>query len=114
MLISVLLFMAGASGASVAFAGSWVGSYTNTSGETGADRLTLSEDASGAISGDWAGMAVAGRRLNDNTLEIWGSTAKRSYQGTGSINGGVLTIRYNASRLDSSGSYQGTSVFRRP
>jgi hypothetical protein len=108
------LVLTGSVWAATAFAGTWTGSYTNESGEVGSDRMTLSEGANGEISGDWAGMPVTGQRANPDSFDIWGSTAKRSYQGIGRVSNGVLTVDYTANRLDTGGSYRGRSVLRRP
>jgi hypothetical protein len=117
--ITILLFLcltltsANGAWASVDFSGTWVGHYTNDGGQTAQDSLQLSWTGDG-YTGTWSQMPVKAREINGNTIEIWGSTAKRSYLGTGSFDGTYLTIYYTASRLDQGGSYTGSSVLRRP
>lgn len=107
----VLLLSAIATTAAPTFTGRWVGHYTNVTGESGSDELALYEDPSGNLSGNWSGMAVRGQRLNADTFEIKASNQRRHYRGTGNLSGNTLTINYTATRLDSSGSYDGRSIF---
>lgn len=96
------------------FAGRWVGHWSNSLGERGDDSLVLREDADGNISGIWTNeVHVSGQRINRNTIELTGQTSARSYQITATIEGGVMTLKYIATRLDSDGSYQGRSTFTR-
>jgi hypothetical protein len=94
--------------------GLWSGTWSNTLGESGPDSLSLSEDASGNLSGIWSGsIEVSGRRLAGGQIELQGQTVNRAFTIRGALEGGGLVLRYTAQRLDSSGSYSGQSRFQR-
>ena len=100
--------------ASEAFTGQWVGSYTNSVGESGNDSLFLTETPDGRLSGKWTGtIPISGRRINANTAQLRAGTAKRSYQITLVIQGNTMTLKYVATRLDSAGAYEGVAKLRR-
>jgi hypothetical protein len=95
-------------------AGAWSGRWTNALGEQGADSLVLEETPDGSLSGTWSGsVSVNGRRLSATRLTLAGRTATREYEVSGTFVNGVLTLTYEARRLDSGGSYRGTSEFTR-
>lgn len=90
--------------------GKWTGYWQNNLGEKGKDSLVLTEDANGNFEGMWTGdISVRGRRLDANTVQLWGQTATRSYRLTGTLSQSVLVLNYAAERTDSSGSYEGKS-----
>jgi hypothetical protein len=94
----------------VAFAGKWSGTWSNSVGQTGDDTLVLTEDEDGNLSGTWTGeVEVTGKRVNRNSFELQGKTAKRSYQITGAVKDGTLALKYIVTRLDSDGHYDGKS-----
>ena len=95
----------------VAFAGSWSGTWSNSVNQSGDDTLVLTEDADGNLSGKWTGeVDVTGMRINRNSFELKAKTAKRSYQITGTIKDGTMTMKYIVTRLDSDGTYNGKST----
>lgn len=92
------------------FAGKWTGQWSNSLGERGDDSLVLTEDSNGKLSGVWTDeVAVSGKRINRNTIELQGQTAARSYQITATVIGNEMVMKYMATRLNSSGSYDGQS-----
>ncbi len=92
------------------FAGQWKGQWSNSLGERGDDSLVLKEDSNGKLSGVWTNeVALSGRRINRNTLELQGQTETRSYQITATVIGNEMVMQYLSTRLNSSGSYNGTS-----
>jgi hypothetical protein len=92
------------------FAGQWTGQWSNSLGERGDDSLVLKEDSNGKLSGVWTNeVAVSGRRINRNTIELQGQTGTRSYQITATVIGNEMVMQYLSTRLNSSGSYNGTS-----
>jgi hypothetical protein len=95
-----------------AFTGRWEGEWRNSLGETGADSLALREDPDGTLNGIWTSeIEVSGNRINANTVELRGRTATRSYQITATLNRekNELELIYIFTRLNTSGSYQGSS-----
>jgi hypothetical protein len=95
-----------------AFTGRWEGEWRNSLGETGADSLALREDPDGTLNGIWTNeIEVSGNRINDNTLELRGRTATRSYQITATLNRekNELDLKYMVTRLNTSGFYHGSS-----
>lgn len=96
------------------FSGQWTGQWSNSLGEQGDDSLVLTEDANGNLSGVWTNeVAVSGRRINRNTLELQGQTAARSYQITATVRGNEMVMKYMSTRLNGSGSYHGKARFIR-
>ena len=95
-------------------AGSWEGSWTNSLGEHGGDSLVLEESNDRKIAGTWSGnIPVSGGWINITTFKLHAQTQQRDYAITGTIQDDNLTLRYVATRLDSDGSYRGTSRFTR-
>lgn len=90
--------------------GKWSGPWTNSLGEKGVSTLKLSEDSAGKLRGIWDGIEVSGKRTDRNTIELQGKTKTRSYQVTGTITDGTMTLKYVATRLDADGSYDGQST----
>jgi tetratricopeptide (TPR) repeat protein len=94
--------------------GSWWGHWMNSLGEKGTESLVLEESGDGRISGTWSGkIRVSGRRVNATTIELRGQTPTRAYEITGTFQENALTFQYLARRLDTAGSYEGTSTFTR-
>jgi hypothetical protein len=87
--------------------GMWEGDFSNSLGEKGKSILELLDDEGGRLSGTWDKVALKGRRVNANTVELEGKNASRSYQMTGTLSGDTLTLRYLVTRLNASGSYEG-------
>ncbi|MGC9967243.1 MAG: caspase family protein [Syntrophobacteraceae bacterium] len=101
----------GAAGSSSNFSGKWVGFWENSSKETGKDSLVLNEDADGNIKGTWSGdVKVNGKRIDANTAQLSGKTAKRSYEFVATEQKGAISLEYVAKRLDRGGSYEGKST----
>lgn len=101
--------------ASRSLTGNWAGTWSNTVGETGPDQLSLQEDSSGNLSGTWSGnIAVRGRRLSANQIELSGANPTRAFTIRGEVRGQELILRYTARRLNAPGSYTGESRFRLP
>ncbi len=95
------------------FSGSWSGNWVNSLGEKGTDSLVLEESGNGEIKGTWGGnIRVTGRRINETNITLQGQTQRRAYKVQGTIQGNELILRYTVDRLDSSGSYEGESIFR--
>ena len=96
------------------FAGRWIGTYANSTGETGRDSLVVTEGPNGELRAVWTGnINLAGRRTNATSAQLSGRTAKRSYQITATVRGNAMTMQYLATRLDSSGTYSGAVSLRR-
>lgn len=94
--------------------GEWIGTWSNSVGESGADTLALQEDRLGNLSGVWSGnIPVRGRRLSLTEIELRGSNARRDFTVRGTLQGEELVLRYNARRLDAQGSYTGECHFRK-
>ena len=87
--------------------GEWRGSYENSTGEIGNTVLSLDENQEGFLRGRWDGIPINGRRINRNTIEFRGQTETRSYLATATVKRGAMEISYLATRLNSSGSYEG-------
>ena len=94
-------------------AGEWTGHYSNSVGEKGETSLSLREREDGTLRGTWDGVEVRGRRVNQDTIELRGETATRSYQITGTRDGRAMELKYIATRLNSSGTYEGNARLHR-
>ena len=93
--------------------GSWVGQWTNSTGEIGSDSLIIQEDTNGNLQGIWSGtVTVEGRRTGTASFEMSGETANREYFAKVTLNNGDLLIDYTAWRLNTTGSYSGKSILR--
>ncbi|QEL15196.1 hypothetical protein [Limnoglobus roseus] len=96
-----------------AFEGKWSGPWTNSLNEKGESKLELTETADGTLTGSWDGFEVTGRRVNKTTFEIRGQTKTRSYQMTGTVAKGELTLKYLVTRLGGmDGSYDGKATLQ--
>lgn len=95
------------------FAGQWAGNWRNSLGEKGNSSITLSENSSGQISGTWDGVSVYGKRSNKTAFELTGKNKERSYQMTGTLESGLLTLKYTVTRLNMDGSYSGEATLKR-
>jgi len=94
-------------------AGEWRGHYQNSTGGEGDSKLFLHEDSGGHLHGTWDGTPVRGRRISGDSIELRARTAKRSYQITGTREGRTMVLKYLVTRLDSSGTYDGSARLHR-
>lgn len=97
----------------VDFAGTWSGTWKNSTGESGKMTMTLTEDEKGNFTGRWDDVEVSGRRKNRNTLELSGSKPTRSYQYTATIKNGTMSMTYIVTRINMDGSYTGSCTLKR-
>jgi hypothetical protein len=90
------------------FSGTWVGSWSNSLGEKGKETLKMEETESGTITGQLSDVPVKGHRVDIDTIELTGHTAKRSYRITGNVTQNAMTLTYTATRLTpEGGTYEG-------
>ena len=95
------------------FVGRWTGDWKNSLGDSGKSTLDLNRSGPTRFSGTWDGVPVSGRRTNPNSVELDGRTKARSYRITLTVRNGTMDLTYIVTRLDSSGSYTGSSTLRR-
>lgn len=95
------------------FAGTWSGTWWNSTGQNGALTMRLSEDSAGRLNGNWDDVKVTGNRTNNTTLELRGTNPTRSYHYTATIHNGKMRIKYVATRLDADGFYDGGCTLTR-
>jgi hypothetical protein len=88
--------------------GKWTGTWTNSLGEHGNETLEISDGTEGNFSGLWSGsINISGKWTGRSSMNFSGKTDTRSYEAEGTILGNTLTIKYTATRLNSSGTYTG-------
>jgi len=92
------------------FAGKWAGPWTNSLGEKGDSSLKLTEDSDKVLTGTWDGIEVKGKRSNNNTIELRGKNATRSYHLTCTVKDGEMKMKYVVTRLNMEGSYDGKAT----
>ncbi len=89
-------------------AGTWRGTWKNSSGKVGPDSLSLTEQTDGTFRGIWSGyVRIRGTRLDSRTFVIQGGTSDRCYLGVGLVADGKILLCYSASGLKAKGIYGG-------
>lgn len=92
--------------------GAWSGHYENSTGERAASALSLTEDAAGAVSGTWDGVAMSGARLGGTAVCLEGHTPQRAYHMVVEVRPDGLFASYAADR-STGGRYYGWCALAR-
>lgn len=94
--------------------GRWTGTWTNDLGERGATQLNVTRAPDGSLTGVWDGMAIAAVQVGPGgQFRFQARSANRAYRIEGTVRGGVIALRYTATRLDGTGHYSGAATLRR-
>jgi hypothetical protein len=110
MTATVILVFSGIAAAQPggSISGQWEGVWTNTNGSQGQDWLSIVEDPSGRVYGEWLGFQISGERVGPNRYVWQGESRGRVYRATARLSRGgrSLNIDYDAT------SYRGGGVRR--
>ncbi|HEV3024436.1 MAG TPA: hypothetical protein VGX76_18295, partial [Pirellulales bacterium] len=91
-------------------AGTWTGTYRNSSGGTGDDVLEIAE-TQGVLQGHWSGMAITGQRLGDTTFYFAARDGDVNYRVVGWVDRGELILGYSATSKTTH--YTGQAMLKR-